>query len=547
MKNFRDIFTVIVFVATSVLLPANPAVAAVCSLPGSGTSSDPWLVASASDFQKVGDSPCLASDYYKQSADITLVSPSSDLVPNGFAGTYDGDLYSINLSGGWSDGTYTQPYGLFGTNISGTIKKLRLTGEYKTSSYWGQPLALTIKSGGLISQVSSDVNVTVTGNADTIKLTGMVQRLARGATMEYSRSSGILSWEPSTSGSRYSYFGGLVLEIGLDENQLGASNPRKVELRDSYSSVTFKFPDNQRCQVTAGGLAGMQPTVSGDVYIVRSYSASKFAAGTNLTACGSIYPAVGGLIGRSDPGKYASASNDTTYTFLVSSYWAKDLIGGSNYSIGYPKTGDTNQFVSSLPRGVGLDSSYLKTVSTFQSKESSTPGLPDSNANLAIDSSTGTYSTDGTLDANEASYRWAIENGNVETFIPPTYTSLGSFLTRVKFADTSISQSMSGRGQVLEGPVTNYPELGRVWEICGTENGGFPVLVWEEKCKPVSSSAATEANATSSSAKSYSNNAQLAATGNSRSSNLVLTVFAISLTFIGSLFMRRASGIAKRK
>lgn len=547
MKNFRDIFTVIVFVATSVLLPANPAVAAVCSLPGSGTSSDPWLVASASDFQKVGDSPCLASDYYKQSADITLVSPSSDLVPNGFAGTYDGDLYSINLSGGWSDGTYTQPYGLFGSNISGTIKKLRLTGEYKTSSYWGQPLALTIKSGGLISQVSSDVNVTVTGNADTIKLTGMVQRLARGATMEYSRSSGILSWEPSTSGSRYSYFGGLVLEIGLDENQLGASNPRKVELRDSYSSVTFKFPDNQRCQVTAGGLAGMQPTVSGDVYIVRSYSASKFAAGTNLTACNSIYPAVGGLIGRSDPGKYASAQSDTTYTFLVSSYWAKDLIGGSNYSIGYPKTGDTNQYVTSLPRGVGLDSSYLKTVSTFQSKESSTAGIPDSSSNLAIDSSTGTYSTDGTLNANEASYRWAIESGNVETFVPPTYTNLDSFLTRVKIADTSISQSMNGRGQVLEGPVTNYPELGRVWEVCSTDNGGFPVLVWEEKCKNVSNSPSTQAIATDSSAKGYSNNAQLAATGNSRSSNLVLTVFAISLTFIGSLFMRRASGIAKRK
>lgn len=528
MKNLKALLAILALVSANLLIPAAPASAAVCSLSGAGTSSDPWQVGSAADFQKISDSPCLASGYYKQTANITLTTPSSDYSTTTLSGTYDGDFHTITLSGGWSDGTYNTVYGVMGQNVSGTIKKLNLTGDYKTSSYWGQPLILNVKSGGLISQVSSDVNVTVTGNADTIKLSGLVQRLGRGATMEYSRASGNLFWEPTTTTATYQYYGGLVIEMGIDEDALAASDPRKTEMRDSYSAVTIKWPDAQRCRATVGGLVGMQPTVTGDIYLVRSYSASKFATGVDYsgTGCSAIYPAIGGLVGRSDASKYIGSSpNNTIPTFMysISSFWAKDLIGGSAYSVGYPRSGDTNQYTSSLPRGVGLDSSYLKTLSTFQSKESATTGIPDTNSNLAISSSTGTYSTDGTLNANEATYRWGIEAGDVSTFTPPTYGNVANFLTRTVLTDTSVN-----------------PALGRVWEICSTENSGFPVLVWEDKCGAVVAS-------TPSSSASPVNKKALAATGASKFTTNSLAAYAFVLVLFGAVLVKRSNRITKEK
>lgn len=513
MRKFTSKLAALTFFATTLVIPPVAANASGCALSGSGTEVSPWLVATAADFQRLGDGDCTKSGFYRQTADITLTTPSADRpsthpISAGFSGTYDGDFYSITLSGGWGDGSHNGPEGIFGSNISGTVKKLSLTGNLKTSSFWGQPLVSNVNSGGLVSQVSSDVNVTVTGNNDTVKIGGLVERLARGATIEYSSASGTLSWEPSTGSlSRSTYFGGLAVSAAMDQNSLGNGGSRSTEIRDSYSSVTFKWPDGAQCNgpngVTVGGLVGLQTTAAGDLYLVRSYSAAKFGAGVNLSNTGcayaSLYPAVGGLIGRSDTSKNLGGPPPTipSYLYFVSSFWAKDLLADKQNSVGYPARGSTGQYVNGLPGAVGLGSSALKNIVTYLSYEGSAPGLPGTSADLPIGSSLGTYPSGGIPVSDDSTYRWAIEEGNQTTFVPAEYTDVTNFTTRGLIADNTVSRSMAGQGSAsLEGPVQNYPHLGRVWEICNADNSGFPVLVWERKCGSASAGPAYTASPT---------------------------------------------------
>lgn len=134
-----------------------------------------------------------------------------------------------------------------------------------------------------------------------------------------------------------------------------------------------------------------------------------------------------------------------------------------------------------LPEAPGLSASVLRTLSTYQSRESSTTsGQPSGDSDLSDLASTGTLAGQD--------YRWAIEGGNVQTFVPSGYGTPSNFLTRTRFSDTSISLSYRTKGagdlNVHGGSdartVTGYPPLGRVWEICANSNNGYPFLVWEE-------------------------------------------------------------------
>lgn len=557
MKKTVALLIAALIAAPLSLGPAESAIASTCTLSGAGTVGDPWLVNSASDFQLIGDSPCLLSGYYKQTAPITLTTATSDELPNGFSGSYDGDFYTLTLAGTWSDGSASVS-GVFGSNITGTIKKLHLAGNYKPSSVLnqGSPLAFAIQAGGIVSQVRSTVNVTITGNADTVKLSGLVSRLGRGALMEYSSASGVLSWEPSGTPGPYQYYGGLVVDVSTDETGLGltAGSTRTVEIRDSYSTVTVKWPSAARCKAYFGGIAGSTSQLGSDAYLVRTYSASKLDPSTDTTRCG-FFPAIGGLLGRSDNGRLLG-TGVPSYVYLISSFWAQDLIGDVSYSTGLPQR--AGSYENSLPRAVGLTSEYLKTISTFQSKESATAGIPDTSSNLAIGSSTGGYTTDGTLTTNEETFRWAIESGNVLAFVPPTYPTAQStppttaFFNRTVISDTTVSASMAGRGQVaLEGPVTGYPTLGRVWEICAGSNSGFPVLVWEERdCtgegEGGGGSSGGGAEGGSASGGSSAEPA-LAATGPSTIATVALAGTAGALLVGGTLLVRRSRQVLAGK
>lgn len=220
---------------------------------------------------------------------------------------------------------------------------------------------------------------------------------------------------------------------------------------------------------------------------MRSYSASSVDGSTDVSSTGCAiptFPAIGGLVGRSDATKSIdNAQTVRSYLYLVSSFWAKDLLLNVSDSVGFPESGSTNQYVDGLPRAVGLNSTTLRVISTYQSRESATTvGIPATSSDLAVGDSSGGYTLDGILNTNEAPFRWAIEPGDQQVFVPQSYTNNRNFFTRTLLTDVSVPISMTGRGgQVLEGPVTNYPTLGRIWEMCSSQNNGFPVLVWEER------------------------------------------------------------------
>ena len=472
----------------------TPAQALSCSLTtdpdASGTPGDaenPWLVGNDEDFQKIGRSGCSISGHYKQTEDIILVSGNADRVPTGFSGSYDGDFHTLTLAGAWADGTIPGAHGVFSTNLSGTIKKLHLAGAFQPgTSPHGAPLTYWVRSGGVISQVSSTVDVRVVGESDTVKISGLVVALPRGALIEYSRASGTLSWEPvdptsSSTRNLSHYYGGLVVDAGADLDSLVLSGSRTTEIRDSYSRVTVKWPSEVRCRAYFGGIVGSTVTTGGDIYLVRNYSAARLHPDTDSSATGCpgglLVPAIGGLVGRSDASRGLGfpATDNPSHLYMVSSFWAKDLIGNVSDSVGHPKAGSTGQYVGGLPRAVGLTSGYLTSIRTFQSRESGSTGIPDVTSNLAVGASTGGYTTTGTLNTNEATFRWAIEQGDQSVFVPSAYNDytpgagesppppLTAFFTRAVMTDPSV------------------PPLGRVWEICSSENDGFPVLIWEDR------------------------------------------------------------------
>lgn len=129
---------------------------------GTGTSSDPFLVATASDLCNVGNN---LSAYYKQTADIdmagvTFTGIGSDSTP--FTGTFDGDNHIIsNLS----INATTDYTGLFNEVNAGTLKNIKLYKETinSTKGYIGGLAGKTTNNGSVTNCGASDVTITGVG------------------------------------------------------------------------------------------------------------------------------------------------------------------------------------------------------------------------------------------------------------------------------------------------------------------------------------------------------------------------------------------------
>ncbi|MDD3080548.1 MAG: MBG domain-containing protein [Paludibacter sp.] len=116
---------------------------------GSGTSSDPYLVTSASQLDEVRNN---LTAYYKQTADIDL-SDYADWIPiggsstsNSFSGTYDGNMHRI--TGLAITTTHLNYNGLFTIiTATGTVKNLGVSGIITAGAY---PGLLAGRSYGLV-------------------------------------------------------------------------------------------------------------------------------------------------------------------------------------------------------------------------------------------------------------------------------------------------------------------------------------------------------------------------------------------------------------
>lgn len=507
-KTVKTLWTavvaVLVGVNVSVASPANAA--GGCALDPvdpaadpatAGTLVNPWTVGSVTDFALVGDGDCARTGHYRQTASFSLALHSDRALTNAsfpFSGSYDGDFHTIALEGEWSAGTISIFAGVFGEALSGTVKRLKLTGDLVTSRANGNPLVAAVKSGGVVSQVSSSVNVTALDTVgESVLLGGLVGSVDRGGLVEYSSASGTLSWTPPEGGTRSSaIFGGLAAQIGVSAGVEDPATSSFAEIRDSYSTVTFKWPLDaaSRCSVLAGGLVGVKNQLSGDVFLVRSYSATQLADEdmASTTGCTLKVVRVGGLVGRSGDvteGFVEPRADNRSYLYFLSSFFASDRLAGTTNSIGLAASGLVNQqYQNRLPVAVGLDSDYLRQRATFQSRESTSAlGAPDGAGALPTGNSGGVYPTGSTLtadpatDPNAETYRWAIEQGDQEVFIASDYATVDSdrFFTRSVFTDLSVPRGETRLTQAVQ----NYPSLGRVWEVCLGTNDGFPVLIWE--------------------------------------------------------------------
>jgi hypothetical protein len=438
----------------------SPAFASGCGLTvGVGTEVNPWRVSSEADFEKVGTTGCtLASPavtYYRQSASFPINTATADVqVSETFAGVYDGDHHTLELTGDRS------PF----SRISGTVKKLRLTGSLVAtySGFNDQALGSLVArlDGGVISEVGSVVNIQVSGAGGGLFIGGLVGQSQGSADglIQYSFFAGDLDIEPGDGGAD---IGGLVGRRG------------DLWIRDSYARANIAYGTSG--SVNAGGIVG--DSTSFVVRFIRTYAAGSFEEKSSCGACTLRTFGIGGLLG---------SSTDARNLTFVSAFWLEPVGVNAVGFFGNQGGGrdvQPSRYTSGLPVAVPVSAQTLSTLSTFQSREdATTSGQPSGLANLTVASSTGTLA--------EQDYRWAIESADVDTFVAQkrtaspsqngeteTFTRAFDRLLWTNSAVPTATYSTRGVSETVDG----YPSLGRVWEICASENNGFPVLVWEDR------------------------------------------------------------------
>lgn len=498
-----------------------------CSLTGSGIALDPWRVGSLANLGIVGlesgASSCLLSGHYLQTANISDVNTynssisrfGADVIAGTFTGTYDGDHYGISYT---SDSRWEDRPPLFETlGAGGVIKRLSLSGLIRVDrGHTTREISSLVGrlDGGLISEVGSTVNINAKGPNPIIG--GLVARAGATANttqrIQYSAYGGRIDWteDPNPNpvntlpnGPDIALVGGPTVGglVGMAE---GATST--TELRDSYARAQIFYDSgrlnggNNASAVFAGGLigsdglndfntgTGVRTQAASLVKILRSYAAGSFTntcSGTT-TLCNTNNPThvfTGGLIGVSEGlagdefiSAFALSGRSGTGTSSVGSAVGR-IVSNAAQPLRYTAGG--------FPQAAMLSSTFMQTLSTYQSKNSvALPDEPSGSSDLQTEASTGTLA--------EQDYRWAIETGtDIETFVASSYATESNYLTRTLFADTSVTQFYPRqRVGVLDAhggrdlrDVTGYPTLGRVWEIC---QGQYPVLVWEERdCPPV--------------------------------------------------------------
>ena len=113
-------------------------------LTGSGTKAEPYLISSAEDWNEFCDNiVTYKSSYIKMTADVTGVSKMAGTSDYYFAGIFDGDLHTLDVSisvinGNNANAQYVAP---FSRVRDGTIKNLHVKGSVTASGY---------STGGLI-------------------------------------------------------------------------------------------------------------------------------------------------------------------------------------------------------------------------------------------------------------------------------------------------------------------------------------------------------------------------------------------------------------
>jgi hypothetical protein len=186
-KILPVLFSAILGLAT--LAPAAPASATTCTVGGSGSAGDPYIICDEASFEGMANHK---TSHYKLGADIDLATRSVSSFD--FNGELNGDGHTINnytatFSGGAYQGLFTvlnsssnihdlqmkdvnitvsdngSPYiGPLGGRLLGTVARVQISGNMTTGSTYTAGLVGLMFSGGNITDSVSSVNITAVGD-----------------------------------------------------------------------------------------------------------------------------------------------------------------------------------------------------------------------------------------------------------------------------------------------------------------------------------------------------------------------------------------------
>ena len=254
---------------------------------GNGTQSNPYLIATAEQFNKMGgnqDSNTTQGKYYKQTANLTFNDNNKTKFKGiNFSGFYDGQGFSIKSSGGQNNTLFNEISGgevknlvIDGVMVSegrvssggllcskfsnGRIENITVTNcNYSNSVYTG-----TRPSGGLIGIMNdgtvSNCCVKGTTTIKSRKVTGGLIGRMTGGTVEYSSFTGnTVSAEQIVSTYGFCHAGGIVGEIS------GGT------INACYASGTIQTK-NGNSSSYACGIAGNPSSSANSVAISNCYN-----------------------------------------------------------------------------------------------------------------------------------------------------------------------------------------------------------------------------------------------------------------------------------
>ena len=293
-----------------------PANAVACTLSGSGTSDNPYLVATADDLAQVG-SVCGLASAYRQTANITLDSPatgSSNHSPIGrsvtrFTGSYDGTgklILGLMINAPVSDAI-----GLFGGTEGATLNDIHLIDAR---------VAGNSDVGALVGHADNGTSITNCSATGAVSGAGSVGGLV-GALLSQSdapssveRSQAAVSVSATGSAS-----GGLVGRTGIAAAVLYSRATGRVEGTQyvgglvgsgarSAVSGSYATGDVYASSAWAGALVGLQ-SASATVKSYAKGTVTYIGSGPKPTTVGGL---IGGTVG--DSTSTSSYYTDVTLT-----------------------------------------------------------------------------------------------------------------------------------------------------------------------------------------------------------------------------------------
>ena len=283
---------------------------------GTGTSGDPYLVATLDNLYWITQNSAEWGKYYKQTANIDASSTNTwasgagwSPIGNGstqFTGAYDGDNYTI--SNIYINRGGTDYIGFFGyANVSDNaklIQNIRLSGGSITGSTYCGAL-IGYMNNTCVKNCHSSVNVTGTGNFTG----GLIGRMGANSTYGYVMDCSATGTVNSSS----AYAGGLV-----GYNQAG-----------SGPGITGSFATGNvtNSSSRAGGLVGVNQGIISQCYAKGNASASDYAGGligwqlsgaiTNCYSTGSV----------TSPGSNKGGFTGTIGGTLSNNFWDTQTSG----------------------------------------------------------------------------------------------------------------------------------------------------------------------------------------------------------------------------